>query len=127
MDLSKPDQKSLIEMQAECPNFQDNINYLQNNITCTPDNPKCRDSLISEAKHYTIVDGVLAHFYQRRCKRQPVECRTFRKLLYLRREALKQYHDSIAGGGHLGIEKVRTALMRRYFWPKMHQVSSCFL
>ena len=118
VDLSKPDQKSLIEMQAECPNFQENINYLQNNITCTPDNPKCRDSLISEAKHYTIVDGVLAHFYQRRCKRQPVECRYISQIALprvLRREALKQYHDSIAGGGHLGIEKVRTALRSRYF------------
>ena len=69
MDLSWPDQKSLIEMQAECPDFQDIINNLQNNIT--PDNPKCRDSLISEAKHYTIVDEVLTHFYQRRCKNNP--------------------------------------------------------
>ena len=51
VEPSGPDQKSHIEMQAECPNFED-INYLQNNITCTPDNPKCRDSVISEAKHY---------------------------------------------------------------------------
>ena len=89
VDLSKPDQKSLIEMQAECPDFQDIINYLQNNIT--PDDPKCRDSLISEAKHYAIVDGVLTHFYQRRCKRQPVECRYISQIALprvLRREKL---------------------------------------
>ena len=126
VDLSGPDQKSLIEMQAECPDFQDISNYLQNNIT--PDNPKCRNFLISEAKHYAIVDhdGVLTHFYQRRCKRQPVKCRYISQIALprvLRREALQQYHDSIAGGGHLGIEKVKTALMNRYFWPKMHQIA----
>lgn len=46
----------------------------------------------------------------------------------LRLDALK--HDSLAGGGHLGIEKVRASLIQRYFWPRMHQdivdyVKSC--
>lgn len=40
------------------------------------------------------------------------------------------YHDSLAGGGHLGIEKVRTALVLKYYWPRMYQdvisyVKSC--
>lgn len=48
----------------------------------------------------------------------------------LRKDALHAYHDSLAGGGHLGIEKVRTALLLKYYWPRMYQdvisyVKSC--
>lgn len=38
----------------------------------------------------------------------------------LRKDALLSYHDSLAGGGHLGIEKVKTAIYRTYYWPRMH-------
>ena len=39
----------------------------------------------------------------------------------LRLDALLSYHDSLAGGGHLGIDKVRSSLMQKFYWPKMHK------
>ena len=38
----------------------------------------------------------------------------------LRKDALVSYHDSLAGGGHLGVEKVKAALHLKYYWPGMH-------
>ena len=47
------EEKSRIEMQAECPDFQDIINYLP---YITPDDPKCRDSLISVKLHHCYIN-----------------------------------------------------------------------
>lgn len=39
----------------------------------------------------------------------------------LRLDALNAYHDSSAGGAHLGIERVMAAMKMKYHWPRMHQ------
>ncbi|KAK3100025.1 hypothetical protein FSP39_013636 [Pinctada imbricata] len=112
----------LFQLQKDCDDFRDIIKYLEDNEL--PVDAKSRDKVVSEAKHYGIVDGILVHFYQRRCKRQPTEFRYIKQVAMpqvLREECLKQYHDSLAGGGHLGIEKVSTAMVLRYYWPHMHQ------
>ncbi|KAK3105624.1 hypothetical protein FSP39_002098 [Pinctada imbricata] len=121
-DILPGKQKDLFQLQKECPDFHEIIQYLQDQKL--PDDGKRRDKIIAESKHYGIVDGILVHFYQRRCKRQPTEFRYIKQVAMpkvLRQEALKQYHDSIAGGGHLGIEKVSTAMVQMYHWPHMHQ------
>lgn len=38
-----------------------------------------------------------------------------------RLDALISYHDSLAGGGQLGIDKVKSSLIQKYYWPKMHK------
>lgn len=40
------------------------------------------------------------------------------------------YHGSLAGGGHLGIDKEKTAIYQKYYWPRMQSniveyVKSC--
>lgn len=53
------------------------------------------------------MNGILTHFFKR-CSRQPEEMRYITHIALpkvLRLDALKQYHDSLAGGGHLGIVK----------------------
>ena len=58
-----------------------------------------------------------------RGKAIPEEQRRIKQLALpkvLRLDALKSYHDSIAGGGHLGVEKVKTAMYQKYYWPGMH-------
>lgn len=37
----------------------------------------------------------------------------------LRLDALMSHHDSLAGGGHLRIDKVKSSLIQKYYWPKM--------
>ena len=66
-------QKDLFQLQSECPDFREIIQYLQHKKL--PEDGKHRDRVISEAKHYDMVDGILVHLFQRRCKRQPVELR----------------------------------------------------
>jgi hypothetical protein len=43
--------------------------------------------------------------------------------MVLRYDALASFHDTNAGGGHLGVDKVLSALRQRYFWPRMHQTA----
>lgn len=82
---------------------------------------------------FSLVHGLLYHWFQRRCKKPKGEFNFIRQLALpqvLRRDALLSYHDSLAGGGQLGIEKVKTALYRKYYWPRMHSdiieyVKSC--
>ena len=38
----------------------------------------------------------------------------------LRDDLLKSYHDSLAGGGHQGVDRTYQALKLKYFWPTMH-------
>lgn len=38
----------------------------------------------------------------------------------LREEALHSYHDALLGGGHLGVDKVYSSMLEKYYWPKMH-------
>lgn len=123
--------KSLAQLQRECPDFKDIIRYVEKQEL--PQDTSKHNSIVAESKHYSIVNGILTHLFQRRCSRQPEEMRYITQIALpkvLRLDALKQYHDSLAGGGHLGIEKVRASLIQRYFWPRMHQdivdyVKSC--
>ncbi|KAK3101592.1 hypothetical protein FSP39_004699 [Pinctada imbricata] len=125
------DRKSLSQLQRECSDFKDIIRYLE--FQELPSDTSRHASIVAESKHYSIVNGILLHLFQRRCTRQPEEMRYISQVALpqvLRLDALKQYHDSLAGGGHLGIEKVRVSLIQKYYWPRMHQdivnyVKSC--
>lgn len=125
------DTKHLSKLQRECGDFKDIINYLENQIL--PVDKAKHDAIVAESRHYSITNDILTHLFQRRCKRQQEEDHFITQIALpkvLRLVALRQYHDSLAGGGHLGIEKVRASIIQKYFWPRMHQdivdyVKSC--
>lgn len=88
-----------------------------------PEDEKQRTLVVAEAKHYSLEEGKLYHWFQRRCKNPEDGMKMIRQLALpqvLRKDALLSYRDSLAGGGHLGIEKVRTALYQKYYWPRMY-------
>ena len=112
----------LFQHQSRCPDFRDIINFLQNDEL--PDDAKQSKKVAAIANQYCIVDQVLFQLGQNRAKRLPVEERTIKRIALprtLRKEALHAYHDNIAGGGHLGIDKVRNSIQQKYFWPRMNQ------
>ena len=125
------DSKQLSQLQRECDDFKHIILYLESQLL--PKDKTKHDAIVAESKHYSLTNGILTHFFQRRCKRQQEEDRFITQIALpkvLRLDALRQYHDSLAGGGHLGIEKVRASIIQKYFWPRMHQdivdyVKSC--
>lgn len=130
------DHTNLSQLQQECPDFQHIYKYLKDNVL--PEDLRLRDVTVAESKHFSLVDDILYHWYQRRVKKLPEvdleeEVKFIKQIALpreLRKNALHAYHDSLAGGGHLGIEKVRTALVLKYYWPRMYQdvinyVKSC--
>ena len=72
---------------------------------------------------YSLEEVTLYHCFQRRCKNPEDGMKMIRQLALpqvLRKHALLSYHDSLVEGGHLGIEKVRTAQDQKYYWPRMY-------
>ena len=125
------DKVSLSQLQKQCADFAGIFKYLETETL--PDDRKERDKIVSESKYYSIADGILHHRYQRRCKKADDKLKYIIQIALpsaLRHDALKSYHDSLASGGHLGVEKVMASLIEKYWWPHMHQdiidyVKSC--
>lgn len=65
------DKDTLFRLQSECPDSADIVKYLTGGSL--PEERKIRDTVVSESQHYCIMDGLLYHLFQRRCKRQPNE------------------------------------------------------
>lgn len=115
------DKDSLSQLQQECPDFSDIFNYLRDNTL--PEDKTKHDSIVAESRHFSIQDDILYHWFQRRCKKLPKEMSFIKQIALpktLRLDALLSYHDCLAGGGHLGIEKVKASLNEKLYWPKMH-------
>lgn len=103
------------------PDFQQIHKYLNNGTL--PVEKNAAEIIIAESKHFSLVDGILFHWFQRRCKKPKGEFNFVKQIALpkvLRKDALLSYDDSLAGGGHLGIEKVKKAIYRKYYWPRMH-------
>lgn len=93
---------NLGKLQADCLDFKHVYQYLHDG---TPEEANAKDLIFAEAKHFSLVDGILYHWFQRRCKKPKGDFNFIRQLALpqvLRRDALLSYHDSLAGGGHLG-------------------------
>ena len=118
------DKDTLFRLQSECRDYVDIIKYLTDGSL--PEDRNLRDKVVSESQHYCIMDQILYHLFQRRCKRQAEEFKFISQLAIpreLRKNDLFAYHDSLAGGGHLDIDKVRFIMMQKYYRPRMNQRS----
>ena len=75
----------------------------------------------------------LFHMFQPRSKNKPVTEVILKQLAVpqsLINDVFKSYHDSLAGGCHLGVQRTYTAIKQKYFWPGMYQnvydyITSC--
>ncbi|VDI10852.1 Hypothetical predicted protein [Mytilus galloprovincialis] len=100
------DKPALSELQKQCPEFSAIYTYLESGDL--PEESKHRDNVVSESKYFSLSDSVLFHWYQKRCRGMDPEFRRIKQIALpksLRLEALQSYHDSLAAGGHFGIDK----------------------
>ena len=112
----------LIHMQENCPDFKNIYKYL--NLREMPDNEKEAKATLWESEQYILADKVLYHLYQPRTRNLSVPERTILQVALpkqLRQDVQRSYHDSIAGGGHLCIQKTFEAIRQKFYWPKMYQ------
>jgi transposase InsO family protein len=80
-----------------------------NQATCTGNTKKYRRTR-ERAKSYLLQDGLLYH--------KP----SGGKLCIpksLQADVIREAHDAILGGGHVGVEKTAAAVAARYHWPSM--------
>lgn len=114
---------NLSSLQRECPDFKDIYAYLENGTM--PGDEESQIKVIQTYKYFELWNGVLYHWFQRRVKSNlPIDDKWIQQIALprvLRLDALNAYHDSSAGGAHLGIEKVMAAMKTKYHWPRMHQ------
>ena len=125
------DRDDIGTLQKQCPDFCHIYTYLEKGKI--PDDNKLARKIIYESQQYSLLNGILYHWYQRRSKTVKRNERYHQQIALpkcLRQEALEAYHDSQIGGAHLATKRVYEALRLKYFWPGMHQqvddyVKSC--
>lgn len=125
------DNNELIKLQKESKDFRHLYKFL--NERDLPNDEKLANNTVYEASQYGLSDGVLFHQYQPRTKNLKPTERLIMQVAapeVLRPDILKSYHDSLAGGGHLGVNRTFQAIQLKFYWPKMFQnvkdyVTSC--
>ena len=115
--------ESVSELQSECPDFSTLYAYFARDEL--PEDKKLRDRILSESNQYIFLDGVLYHYYQPRSHKKHHHPEPYLRQLAvpraLREDVLRSYHDSAAGGAHLGFDRTYRAIQIKYYWPKMYQ------
>lgn len=121
IDDTLDNKERLVQLQKDCPDFKFIVDYLINNGL--PDDDKLARKVAIETERYQIVNDILFHFDQRRCKRQADELKFTKQLCIpkpIRDDVLRSYHDSLAGGGHLDMDKVHESIRSKYWWPTIY-------
>ncbi|CAC5362605.1 unnamed protein product [Mytilus coruscus] len=104
-------QEDIGTLQRKCPDFKDIYAYL--NDGTLPENNKLARKVNIESQQYSILNGILYHWYQRRTKKPEEQARQHQQLALprvLRDDALLAYHDSQSAGAHLATKRVYEAL-----------------
>ncbi|CAG2233953.1 unnamed protein product [Mytilus edulis] len=121
IDEAVNDKEHLFQMQKDCPDFKPILEYLLTDDL--PDEDKMARKAVFESERYQILSGILFHFDQRRSKKLDENLKYTKQLCIpkvLRNDVLRSYHDSLAGGGHLGVDKVHESIRLKYWWPTIY-------
>ena len=105
----------MVQLQQECSDFKDI--YLSERQL--PNDVKLANQIMWKTNNqYVFLDNVLYLLYQPRTKGVPHLDRLIKQVALpkvLRSDVLKSYHDSIAGGGHLGTEKTFESIRQKFY------------
>ena len=110
------------QLQRDCPNIGELYRYLESGEL--PNDNKRAHSIPYESNQFALLDGTLYHFFQPRASRPKSDLSLIRQIVVpkaLRHDVLLSYHDSLAGGAHLGVQRVYQAIKQKYYWPGQYQ------
>ena len=111
----------LIALQKKCTDFQVIYDYLAE--LKLPDDATLAWNTTWESDQYMLADRVPYHYYQPRMKKANRSEGSIIQVALpkaLRLDVLKS-NDSIAGGGHLGIQNTFESIRQKFYWPHMYQ------
>lgn len=60
-------EQNVDELQENCPDFQQIYKYLKDGFF--PVETTAAEMVMAESKHFSLVDGILYHWFQRQCKK----------------------------------------------------------
>ena len=97
------------------------------------DDPKRAHAIPHEANQYVLMNDVLYHLFTKHLRKKIKETDIIQQLAVptsLRNDILLSYHDSLAAGCHMGVQKTYEAVRQKYFCPGMYQhiydyITSC--
>ena len=121
-------QVDMAELQDKCEHIGSIYRYIKNGTL-----PKDRDrtrSILHHEDEYGLREGVLFHVYYPRSRNAHRFSQGIHQLVLpkdLRPEVLQEYHDSLAGGGHMGFERTHESIRQRYYWPGVDTESKSYV
>ncbi|CAG2252792.1 unnamed protein product [Mytilus edulis] len=121
-EIQEPELINLSKHQKECRDFAEIYRYKFNREL--PDDAILARTIVAESYNFELEDGILKHFYSKRCKQVPRHERLVKQIAVpriLRDDVLRSYHDCILGGGHQGFDRTYSSLRNKYFWPSMYE------
>jgi hypothetical protein len=109
------------DLQKQCPYFGPIYEFLKNGTL--PADKKRAHAIPYESNQYEIINDTLYHFFQPRAKKKTYKNELIKQIALpetLRQDLLLSYHDSKAGGGHLGIKRTYEAIKQKYYFKGMY-------
>ncbi len=121
--------EKIAELQEKDPELVPIIHYLRDDIL--PDDRQQQKTVIAVSEHYTLdhKNKLLYHCAAKRrsaTREQESPCQ-LAVPKDLRDDLLRSYHDSLAGGGHQGTNRVYQAMRQKYFWKTMMRDINCYV
>ena len=111
---------NITKPQADCPQIGPIYNYIEHQIV--PDNPAVAKHVITHEDEYGIHDNALFPVYYPTSRNKDKFATAIHQMVLpkdLRPTLVSEYHESIAGRGHQGFERVYEAVKQRYYWPRI--------
>ena len=110
------------KLQQDCTELGSLYNYLSRNQL--PQNLSDARRIVAESPQYHLLNNKLYHIYQNRTRHKISVDPLIHQLVVpkcLRQDLLYAYHDSPAGGCHLGFQRVYQTLRTKYYWKGMYE------
>ncbi|XP_069110091.1 uncharacterized protein [Argopecten irradians] len=121
LEINQIKTKELINHQRNDDCFKPIVDYKLSEVL--PDDKNKAKSIVAQSHSFEIDhQGVLYHIWNQRTRGIKGPVRFVKRLAVpkqYRQNIMQAFHDSHAGGVHMGINRTHGALKLRYYWPSM--------